>query len=243
MSIAASLDFISRARKTAPGAPSELAELAAVPALAGLGGDVQAALIVGAALRRFPRRALLAPEGGVPSHVFVILHGRVRAVRRSPAGREVTLETFQTGDLLADGVVFPERQLLNDWEATEPTDVLALARQAFAGQIQAVPALALNLAAQLLLRLERSKQLAAGLALADVPGRVVGALRGLAESEGQAGPDGIVVHNRPTQQEMANSIGACRETVSRVVSDLARRGLVTPRGRTLIISPLLMTST
>jgi CRP-like cAMP-binding protein len=129
---------------------------------------------------------------------------------------------------------------LNDWEAIEATEVLAISRDAFVAQLASSPSLALTVAVQMLTRLERSKHLAAGLALADVPGRVIGALRGLAESQGEAGPEGVVVNNRPTQQEMANSIGACRETVSRVVSDLARRGLITPRGRTLIISRQLL---
>lgn len=240
MSIAASLDFSSRIRRPSPVIAPELSALGGLPLFAGLPASVHAALAAGASLRRLSRRGVLAAEGSVPSHVFVVLGGRVRAVRRSTSGREVTLETFQAGDLLADGVVVPERQLFNDWEASEPTEVLAISREAFVAQVQVVPALALTLAVQLLARLERSKQLAAGLALADVPGRVIGALRGLAESQGQAGPDGVVVHNRPTQQEMANSIGACRETVSRVVSDLARRGLITPRGRTLVISRRLL---
>lgn len=245
MSIAASLDYTSRISKPTPAVvPERVApERAAVGGLAvfaGLPAEVQAALAAAASLRRFSRRGLLAAEGSVPTQVFIVLSGRVRAVRRALTGREVTLETFQPGEMLADGVVVPERQLLNDWEALEATEVLAISREVFVTQLQVVPALALTVAAQILARLERSKHLAAGLALADVPGRVMAALRGMAQSEGVAGPDGVVINNRPTQQEMANSIGACRETVSRVVSDLARRGLITPRGRTLIISQRLL---
>ncbi|MEP6655245.1 MAG: Crp/Fnr family transcriptional regulator [Myxococcales bacterium] len=241
MSIAASLDFPPRIHKAPSPVTPELVALERVAVLAGLPLEVRAALAAGASVRRFARRGLLAAEGSAPAHVFAVLSGRVRAVRRSDSGREVTLETFQRGDLLADGVVVPERQLLNDWEAIEATEVLAISRDAFVTQLALLPSLALTVAVQMLARLERSKHLAAGLALADVPGRVIGALRGLAESQGQAGPDGVVVvNNRPTQQEMANSIGACRETVSRVVSDLARRGLITPRGRTLIISRQLL---
>ncbi len=240
MAIGASLDFGSRVRKAIPVVAPEMAAIGGLPLFAALPATMHADLAAGASVRRLSRRGVLAAEGTIPSHVFVVLTGRLRAVRRSVSGREVTLETFEAGDLLADGVVVPGRQLLNDWEASEPAEVLALNREAFVAQLQAVPALALTVAAQFLARLERSKQLAAGLALADVPGRVIGALRALAESQGQAGPDGVVVHNRPTQQEMANSIGACRETVSRVVSDLARRGMITPRGRTLVISRRLL---
>jgi CRP/FNR family cyclic AMP-dependent transcriptional regulator len=261
MAIAASLDFASASRKTmSPVSADPAADFAAapntsvggasggvpgsilgdIPALAGLPGQVLAALTSTSTVRRLSRRAILAQEGSVPSQVFVVLRGRVRAVRRSASGREVTLESFHAGDLLADGVVAADRPLMNDWEASEPTEVLAINREAFVAQLQALPSLALTVAAQMLSRLERSKQLAGGLALADVPDRVVAALRLLAATQGESGPDGVVVSNRPTQQEMANSIGACRETVSRVVSDLARRGLVTPRGRTLVISQRLL---
>jgi CRP-like cAMP-binding protein len=42
------------------------------------------------------------------------------------------------------------------------------------------------------------------------------------------------------QQELANQIGACRETVSRTVSELVRQGLLTPRGRSLLVSKRLV---
>jgi len=240
MSIAASLDFGSRLRKASPLVGPELAALQALPLASGLAPNVLAALASGASVRDLSRRAVLAAEGSLPAAVFVVLAGRLRAVRRADSGREVTLETFGAGDILADAAVAPERGLSNDWEASEPTQVLSIGREVFVSQLEASPGLSLTLAAQMLARLERSKQLAAGLALADVPGRVIGALRVLAASQGQAGMDGVVIQNRPTQQELANSIGACRETVSRVVSDLARKGLITPRGRTLLISRRLL---
>jgi CRP-like cAMP-binding protein len=240
MAIAASLDFGSRPRKPSPVTIPESAVLGRVPSLAGLPMSAQVALAAAASVRHLSRRGVLASEGTIPSHVFIVLRGRVRAVRRSLSGREVTLETFQVGDVLADAVVVPQRQLMNDWEAIESAEVLAIGADAFLAQIQGAPALALTLAAQMLARLERSKQLAAGLALADVAARVVVALKGLAESQGESGADAVVIHNRPTQQELANSIGACRETVSRIVSDLARRGLITSRGRSLLISRRLL---
>ena len=53
-------------------------------------------------------------------------------------------------------------------------------------------------------------------------------------------PEGLLIRNRPTQQELANQIGACRETVSRTVSELVRQGLLTPRGRSLLVSKQLV---
>ena len=93
---------------------------------------------------------------------------------------------------------------------------------------------------ELCARLDRSKQLATGIALAGVQERVVARLVALGRQDGAPGVEGLLIRNRPTQQELANQIGACRETVSRTVSDLVRQGLLTPRGRTLLVSKRLL---
>lgn len=240
MALATSLDIAPRFPKISSITAPDVSPLARLPLLSGAPPAVLSALTAASLVRRVSRRGTLVPEGQVPTHVFLVLRGRLRAVRRSESGREVTLETLREGDLLADALLAPERPLRCDWEAAEPVEVLAIAREDLMAQIQAWPVLAANLGGQLTARLERSKDMVVGLALADVPERVTGALRRLAEAEGQAVTDGVMIPNRPTQQELANAIGACRETVSRIVSDLARRGLVTPRGRSLLVSRRLL---
>src|SRR5512145_2424805 len=60
------------------------------------------------------------------------------------------------------------------------------------------------------------------LALMDVYGRVARMLLDLAtEHDGT-----LVIENRPTQQEMANRVGASREMISRILSDLANGGYI-----------------
>jgi CRP/FNR family cyclic AMP-dependent transcriptional regulator len=239
--IAPNIDLSSHIiRRTAPFSLEQSA-LEAVPALAGLPSTLLAALSGAATVRHFSRHGVVCQEGATPGHVFIVMRGKVRAVRRSGSGREVTLETFQPGDFLGDAL--GGRPLTNDWEASEPTDLLAISRDLFASQLQSTPDLGLTLLTQTLARLEKSKTLASGLALADVSERVVASLRSLAISLGKDVPEGVAVQNRPTQQELANSIGACRETVSRVISDLARRGLISLKGRSLIVSRRLLSDT
>ena len=117
--------------------------------------------------------------------------------------------------------------------------------QVFATLLRSEPSIGVTIMGQMLGRIDISKHLAAGLALTDVSERVISALKSLAARHGEASSegDGLVIPNRPTQQELANSIGACRETVSRVVSDLTRRGLITPRGRSLMLTRGLLDST
>jgi CRP-like cAMP-binding protein len=156
-------------------------------------------------------------------------------VRRAANGREITVEVLRAGDLLADAALAPEAPLASDWEAAEASTLLLVPKDAFLAHVRGTPEVALAMAGQVLSRLERAKDLAVALALADVESRVVAALVGLARQDGVDGPEGMLIRQRPTQQEIANQIGACRETVSRTVSDLVRRGLLAPRGRSLLV--------
>ena len=189
-------------------------------------------------LRQLGRGAVLAPTGAVPESTFLVVRGRIRAVRRGANGREITVESFRPGDLLADALAAPDQTLVNDWEASEPTTVLVTPRDAWFGTPGAVAELGPALSRQLVRRLNRSHDLAVRLVLTDVQGRVVSTLLALArqDADGQApAQGGLTIRQRPTQQELANLVGACRETVSRVVSDLTRRGLLQAQGRALVI--------
>jgi CRP-like cAMP-binding protein len=201
--------------------------------------DTLRALARNATLRPMNRGATVASQGTGFDGAIVVVRGRIRSVCRAPNGREISVEVFGPGDLVADGAISPG-PASNDWEAVETGTLLMIPRDAFLATLRGNPELALTLAADLVARLERSKQLATGLALSGVQERVVARLVAMGRREGTAGPEGLLIRNRPTQQELANQIGACRETVSRTVSELVRQGLLTPKGRSLLVSRRLV---
>jgi CRP-like cAMP-binding protein len=216
----------------------ELAALSECQLFAGADPSILHSLGQACSIKQVSRGSTIVAEGSLVGQAFLVVRGRVRAVRRGESGREITLEVFRPGDLLADAFLAPDQPLTNDWEAVEPTVLLVFPREALLAHLRHLPELSLALGRILVGRLNRSKDLAVGLALSDVQARVIAALRFLAsqEGEGQEVPEGIFLRRRPTQQELANLIGACRETVSRIVSDLTRRGFLTPQGRSLLIS-------
>jgi CRP-like cAMP-binding protein len=214
----------------------EVAALQSCGVLSGVPSAALQALAGVATLRTVARGAVVAPEATPSAHVVFVVRGRLRAVRRAANGREVAVESMGAGEVLADAAFAPDGIMDSDWEAAEPTTLLLVPREAWLGQLRATPEVAVALATRLLGRLQRAKDLSVALVLSDVEARVVAALVGLARQEGVDDPEGRVIPQRPTQQEIANQIGACRETVSRTVSDLIKRGLLTPRGRSLLVA-------
>ena len=48
------------------------------------------------------------------------------------------------------------------------------------------------------------------------------------------------MRRRPTQQELANMVGATRESVSRCLTTLARKGLAVCQGRSMLLTSRLL---
>jgi len=103
MAIAPNIDLSSHIRRPLP-LSAEQSALESIPALAGLPPTLLSALATSSTIRRFSRHAVICAEGTSPQQVFIVVRGKIRAVRRSGSGREVTLETFHAGDFLAEAI-------------------------------------------------------------------------------------------------------------------------------------------
>jgi CRP-like cAMP-binding protein len=201
------------------------------------------ALASACSLRSFGAGEVVLGQGKPVATVALVVKGRIRAVRRGDGGREVTLENFRPGELCLDGIFHPQGILPNDWVAGETSLLLFMPRDEFLAQLRVVPETFLALAREMERRLVRSKLMAASLALSDVQARLHDVLAGLARDDGEPTAEGTLIRRSPTQQEIGNMIGACRETVSRMVADLVRQGMVMQRGRRLLITPRFLAAT
>ena len=61
----------------------------------------------------------------------------------------------------------------------------------------------------------------------------------MAREEGRRLKDGRIAFRRATHQEIANRIGTTRETVTRMLKDLERQGLIHVDGKEMIVGPRL----
>ena len=200
--------------------------------------NVLGTLSMSASLCSYSARQQVVPEGRWLGAAVLVVKGCLRSVRRTDSSRELTLETFRPGDLIADAVLFPDGALPADGlVAAETSLLLFVPRDEFLAALAAVPQAALALIRDLEKRLNRVKLLASGLATSDVESRLYRLLLTLARDEGQVLPEGTVIPRSPTQQDLASRIGACRETVSRIIADLARQQVLTLEGRRLTLGP------
>jgi CRP-like cAMP-binding protein len=200
--------------------------------------DALTELSLSASLVSFAARQQVVLEGPWRNAALLVVRGCLRAVRRTDHARELTLETYRKDELIADAAVGSDGTIPGDGlVAAETSLLLFLPREAFLAALSRVPQAALTLIGDLGRRLGRVKLFASCLVTSDVESRLFRLLFDLARDEGQPAGDVTVISRLPPQQDLASRIGACRETVSRIVADLARQQILSLQGRKLTLGP------
>ncbi len=183
---------------------------------------------------------LLVSQGEGGDALFVIAAGRAKVVLFGESGREVTLSTLSAGDFVGEMAMLSSVPRSANVIALEPLTVLAFGRELFEPMLRRHPQIAINLLQVMVERLRRADETIASLALQDVEARLTRTLERLAEEGGERTDSGVYLPRRPTQQELANMVGSCRETISRTFSSMVRRGLLVQRGRGVVLTRELL---
>jgi CRP/FNR family cyclic AMP-dependent transcriptional regulator len=165
----------------------------------------------------------------------VIGSGRLALGVVAEEQRERTIGMLEQGDLLV--------RPLDSWAAAGPNvscyaieaSLIHLVDRARMEAWMRDPALAANLVRVLSAQIAE-RELAVAIALEPrVERRLLLKLRQLAERWGRVTPDGIRLDLRLTHQELANMVGAVRESVTLALGRLAEAGEIEVRNRTLTI--------
>ena len=205
--------------------------LGRAPLFAELEPEELDALARAAERRDFTRDEAIFGVNEAADGLYVIASGRVKVCVSSAAGKELILAT------LGPGQFFGEMALLDDAPRSAsvvtqlPTVAYRIKRDEFDKLLDQHPGIGRKLLRELSLRLRRSNAQMESLATLDVVGRLARYFIDLAKQHGQILGNGWVAVRRPTHQDIANSIGTSRETVTRLINDLEQRGLVVNEGK------------
>jgi CRP/FNR family transcriptional regulator, cyclic AMP receptor protein len=166
---------------------------------------------------------------------FVIVRGQVKVFVDSEHGREVVLTHLKAGDFFGEMALFDNETRSASVSALVSSELVILRRKDFLDVLADDFTIARRILSTLSGRLRRANDMIESLVLLDVGGRLARYLLRLAVDSGTRGEDGWYTVSRPTHQVIANSIGASRETVTRLLRQFAERGLIRMRGSTVWI--------
>ena len=201
----------------------------------GVAAEAREALASALQYGDYTRGETVFSEGEQGDTLYIVLSGKVKVGRRAADGRENMLSVMGPSDM------FGELSLFDPGPRTATATVLtdarlaSLAHSSLRPWISDRPEIAEQLLRVLARRLRRTNDALADLIFTDVPGRVAKALLGLAERFGTQEADGVRVHHDLTQEELAQLVGASRETVNKALADFASRGWMRVDSRAVTI--------
>jgi CRP-like cAMP-binding protein len=184
----------------------------------------------------FPCGYMFFAEGEPGDRLFIIISGKVKIGHRSPDGRENLLTIMGPSDMFGELSIFDPGPRTSS--ATTITEVRAVSmdRETVRAWIADRPEIAEKMLRVLARRLRRTDHNLADLIFTDVPGRVAKQLLRLAQRFGTQEGDALRVSHDLTQEEIAQLVGASRETVNKALSDFAHRGWIRVEGKSVLIS-------
>ena len=193
------------------------------------------ALSRAASVRRYPAGASILREGEPGDLFFALVRGVVKVFVDSPEGREVVLTHLQSGEFFGEMALFDNEARSASVSALSEAEMVVLARADFLSILEHDFNLSRRILKTLSSRLRRADDVIESLALQDVGGRLARYFLRLVDESGKPPVDGHFVVSRPTHQEIANSIGATRETVTRMLKQFEARKLIRVKGHTVWI--------
>jgi CRP-like cAMP-binding protein len=193
------------------------------------------ALCRAASIRPYAAGEAILREDEPGDLFFVIIRGQVKVFVDSEHGREVVLTHLQTGDFFGEMALFDNETRSASVSALTASELVVLRRKDFLAVLEEEFPIARRILTTLSARLRRANDMIESLVLLDVGGRLAGYLLRLARESGTPQEEGWYSVSRPTHQVIANTIGASRETVTRLLRQFSDRGLIRMRGSTVWI--------
>jgi CRP/FNR family transcriptional regulator, cyclic AMP receptor protein len=199
--------------------------------------DDEAADALSAAMSeiKLRRGQVLFHEGDSGDRLFVVVEGKVKLGRTSADGRENLIAVLGPGQMFGELSLFAPGPRSATVTAVTDAAMMSLTHDEMLRWLHGRPEVARGLLLQLASRLRKVSDVVADLVFSDVPGRVAKALLDLAQRFGRTADDGVHVHHDLTQEELAQLVGASRETVNKALADFVHRGWIQLQGKSVVV--------
>ncbi|MCX6447669.1 MAG: Crp/Fnr family transcriptional regulator [Actinobacteria bacterium] len=184
---------------------------------------------------KIAKGSILFKEGDEGEHLYVIIDGKLKLGTSSGDGRENLLSILGPGEMFGELSLFDPGPRTSTATAVTDAKLLSLSHEKVIPWLKQNPEVSLQLLTRLSQRLRRTNEAVGDLVFSDVPGRVAKALIDLGDRFGKTTPEGLLVNHDLTQEELAQLVGASRETVNKALADFAGRGWLKLDGRSVLI--------
>ena len=185
--------------------------------------------------RRYPAKSTIIYAGDSGDSLYYIIKGSVTVLIEDDDGREMIVAYLNKGDFFGEMGLFDNQDMRSAWvRAKTECEVAEISYSKFNEVSEKYPQIVLAIGGQMAQRLRQTTRKVGDLAFLDVTGRVARTLLDLCKQpDAMTHPDGMQI--KITRQEIGRIVGCSREMVGRVLKTLEEQGLVSVKGKTMVV--------
>ena len=185
--------------------------------------------------RKYPAKSTIIYAGDESDALYYILKGSVTVMIEDDDGREMIMAYLNEGDFFGEMGLFENDPSRSAWvKAKTECEVAEVSYSKFKQLAREDADILFAVSAQIAGRLRATTRKVGDLAFLDVTGRVAGTLLDLCKQpDAMTPPDGMQI--KVTRQEIGRIVGCSREMVGRVLKNLEEQGLVSVKGKTMVV--------
>lgn len=191
-----------------------------------LGESELAELAASAEQQKVRSKQTIISQGSCSDEMYAVLHGRLKVSRAASDGREITLAILEAGDVFGELAMLDAQPRTASVETMEACELLILRREDVLSYLENHPKVMRQLIYALCDRLRHADEMVQDTLFMPLVNRLGKALRMLAEQHGDQREDGVHIDLKLTQQEIANLVGASRESVNKQLNIWEDEGIL-----------------
>ncbi|MFQ5428086.1 MAG: Crp/Fnr family transcriptional regulator [Thermodesulfobacteriota bacterium] len=181
------------------------------------------------------KKSFIYNMGDSAEKVYILKEGRIKITRLTEEGKELTIDILEPGDIFGELAIAGEAQRETSAEALEDSFICAMGKGDFEKFISENPGVSLGITKWFGSRLRKVESRLENLIFQDVRTRLLFLFKDLGEKYGEETPDGKKITIHLSHQEIANLVGATRETVTLELNNLRRDHKLVLEGRHFIV--------
>lgn len=185
--------------------------------------------------KTFRQKSTIIYAGDDADSLFFIVKGSVSVLIEDDDGREMIVAYLNKGDFFGEMGLYGQEEKRSAWvRCKTECEVAEISYTRFIELQDQFPHVLYALGKQMAQRLRDTTRKVGDLAFVDVTGRVAGTLLDLCKQpDAMTHPDGMQI--KITRQEIGRIVGCSREMVGRVLKTLEDQGLVSVKGKTMVV--------
>jgi CRP-like cAMP-binding protein len=191
-----------------------------------------------AATATLQRGQVIARQGDPAHHLYVLETGFLKILQLTADGTEVILRFIVPGEPFGGVVALGNATYPVTAVVVQPSVLCSWTREVVAELLAQTPQVRVNIMKEMATHMAEALTRVRELTTERVGQRLAQALLRLARQCGQAGPDGVLITQSLTRQELADLTGATLYTVSRTLAKWESLGLLESRKRLLLLKSL-----